>query len=133
MTNRGPYLTVDVILRLSGGKILLVERRNPPFGYAFPGGFVEYGETVESAAARETLEETGVRVRNLRQFRVYSDPKRDPRQHSVSVVFVAEGEGRPQAGSDAKGVVEVDPRRPGVELAFDHGQILRDYVLAGTE
>lgn len=130
MTNRGPHLTVDVILRRPGGKILLVERRNPPAGHAFPGGFVEYGETVETAAARETLEETGIEVENLRQFRVYSDPKRDPRKHTVSVVFIGDGEGEPRAASDAKAVVEVDPRNPGVQLAFDHGQILSDYVRA---
>jgi 8-oxo-dGTP diphosphatase len=133
MTNRGPHLTVDVILRMPGGKILLVERRHAPFGYAFPGGFVEYGETVESAAARETLEETGLEVKNLRQFHVYSDPGRDPRKHTVSVVFVADGEGLPKAGSDAKDVIEVDPRNPAVELAFDHGRILRDYVVGGAK
>jgi 8-oxo-dGTP diphosphatase len=133
MTNRRPHLTVDVILRRPGGKILLVERRNPPPGYAFPGGFVDYGETVEIAAARETLEETGIEVKNLRQFRVYSDPKRDPRKHTVSVVFVGEGDGPARAASDAKSVIEVDPRNPGVDLAFDHAQILRDYVASGVD
>jgi 8-oxo-dGTP diphosphatase len=131
MANRGPHLTVDVILRMPNGKILLVERRHAPFGHALPGGFVEYGETVENAAAREALEETGIEVRELRQFHVYSDPGRDPRRHTVSVVFLAEGAGRPRAGSDAKEVLEVDPREPGVELVFDHAQILRDYVVAG--
>jgi 8-oxo-dGTP diphosphatase len=130
MTNRGPHLTVDVILRRPNGKILLVERRHAPLGHAFPGGFVEYGETVETAAARETLEETGIEVKNLRQFRVYSDPKRDPRKHTVSVVFIGDGDGEPQAASDAKAVIEVDPRNPGVHLVFDHARILSDYVLA---
>ena len=133
MTHRGPHLTVDVILRRPGGKILLVERLHFPSGYAFPGGFVEYGETVETAAARETLEETGIEVKNLRQFRVYSDPERDPRKHTVSVVFIGDGEGEPQAATDAKAVIEVDPRNPGVQLAFDHAQILADYVRSAVD
>jgi 8-oxo-dGTP diphosphatase len=128
MAHRGPLLTVDVILRMPGGKIVLVERGNAPYGYALPGGFVEYGETVEAAAARETLEETALEVVNLHQFRVYSDPGRDPRQHTVSVVFVGDGRGRARAGSDAKGVLEADPADPGVALVFDHARILRDYV-----
>jgi len=101
MTNRKPGLAVDCII-LIDGKVLLIHRRNPPHGWALPGGFVEYGETVEDAVRREMKEETGLDLADLRQFRVYSDPARDPRGHVVSVVFAARGIGKPEAGDDAK-------------------------------
>ncbi|MCM8831655.1 MAG: macro domain-containing protein, partial [Candidatus Omnitrophica bacterium] len=82
----GPYLTVDGIVEYKDG-IVMVERSNPPFGWALPGGFVDYGETVEEAVVREVKEETGLDFLDARQFNVYSDPKRDPRFHTVSVVF----------------------------------------------
>lgn len=124
---RSPLVAVDIIIRIGHGEILLVERRNPPHGYALPGGFVDYGESLETAAAREAKEETGLNLENLRQFRAYSDPMRDPRQHTVSVVFIADGIGTPQAGDDARNVITVHPRSPGVPLAFDHERILREY------
>lgn len=120
-----PRLTVDVIIRSSKG-VVLVERCNPPYGWALPGGFVNYGETVEDTARREVKEETGLNLKGLRQFRVYSAPDRDPRGHTVSVVFTARAEGEMRPGSDAKGV-EVFPLDELPELAFDHRKILADY------
>lgn len=128
--NRSPLLTVDIVIRVGAGQILLVERRNPPLGYALPGGFVDYGESLEAAAMREAKEETGIDLDNLRQFRAYSEPGRDPRQHTVTMVFTADGRGTPRAGDDARMLIQVDPRFPGVSLAFDHEQILRDYCTA---
>src|SRR5512132_2798496 len=100
---RQPRLTVDVVVLRAGrpGEVLLVRRGSPPPGWALPGGFVDYGETVEQAAEREAREETGLGVRNLRQFHVYSDPGRDPRGHSVTVVFLGEADGEPVGMDDA--------------------------------
>jgi ADP-ribose pyrophosphatase YjhB (NUDIX family) len=136
MTNRGPRLAVDCLI-LIDGKVLLIHRKNVPVGWALPGGFVEYGETVEDAVRREMKEETGLELDRLRQFRVYSDPGRDVRGHTVSVVFVAEGVGRPEAADDADRYRLVDLNDTpeagmtlGAEratLVFDHAQILRDF------
>jgi len=118
---------VDCII-LVGGKVLLIKRKNPPYGWALPGGFVEYGETVEDAVRREMVEETGLELDNLVQFHVYSDPKRDPRFHCVSVVFTAQGRGEPTAGDDAAEFRLVSLAAvPESELVFDHAQILADY------
>jgi len=124
---RQPKLAVDCII-LVDGKVLLIHRRNPPHGWALPGGFVEYGESVEEAVRREMREETGLELEDLRQFRVYSDPGRDPRAHTVSVVFAAQGMGKPEPGDDADRyrLVDVDDV-PESELVFDHAQILRDF------
>ena len=100
---RNPSPTVDIIINI-GESIILIERRNPPHGWALPGGFVDYGETLEAAAIREAREETGLELENLRQFHAYSDPNRDPRQHNISVVFTAEACGEARAGDDAKNV-----------------------------
>lgn len=126
---RNPFPTVDIIIRC-GDKIVLIERRNPPLGWALPGGFVDYGESLEAAAMREAREETGLELRNLEQFRAYSDPDRDPRQHNISIVFSADAEGRPVAGDDAKNVhlFRIDDL-PAV-LCFDHEQIIADYLAA---
>lgn len=125
---RNPVPTVDIIIE-TGGKIVLIKRKNPPYGWALPGGFVDYGESFEHAAAREALEETGLTVENLTQFHTYSDPGRDPRQHTASTVFTARAEGMPKAGDDAAetGVFTQD-NLP--DLAFDHGRILADYFAA---
>lgn len=124
---RNPLLTVDVIIEIPGKGIVLIERKNPPFGWAIPGGFVDYGETVEAAALREAKEETGLDVDDLKQFHVYSDPNRDPRGHTVSVVFTGIGRGRPHAADDAANlqIFQIDSL-PG-SLAFDHASILSDY------
>jgi ADP-ribose pyrophosphatase YjhB (NUDIX family) len=127
MTKSGPKLAVDCIILLNG-KVLLIHRRNPPHGWALPGGFVEHGETVEDAVRREMKEETGLDLEDLRQFRVYSDPARDPRGHVVSVVFAARGVGKPEAGDDADRYRLVDLNAvPEAELVFDHALILRDF------
>jgi len=125
-TPRNPLLTVDVIIEVEGG-IVLIKRKNPPYGWAIPGGFVDYGETIEDAAIREAKEETGLNIKLIRQFHAYSDPERDPRHHTVSVVFIATAGGKPQARSDAKevGIFNKDSL-PG-DIAFDHRQILEDY------
>jgi ADP-ribose pyrophosphatase YjhB (NUDIX family) len=128
LVNHGPELAVDCVILLEG-KVLVIHRRNPPLGWALPGGFVEYGETVEQAVRREMKEETGLELEDLRQFRVYSDPKRDPRGHVVSVVFTARGLGKPEAGDDADRYRLIDlDNIPESELVFDHAKILRDFV-----
>ncbi len=128
-----PYLAVDGILRLWEGKrfkgIVLIERLHAPEGLALPGGFVEVGESVESAVLREIKEETGLDARINRLFGVYSDPKRDPRFHVVSVVFVCDAKGEPKAGDDAKRVrVYKLEDLPLDLLVFDHKRILLDYI-----
>jgi 8-oxo-dGTP diphosphatase len=126
-TRDSPVPTVDVIIELPSGGIVLIERKNPPFGWAIPGGFVDVGETLEEAAAREALEETSLKVRLTAQMHAYSDPSRDPRLHTISVVFVARADGTPVAADDARGVgVFTEDTLPGL-LAFDHARILRDY------
>lgn len=123
---RNPVPTVDIIIEIEGG-IVLVQRKNPPPGWALPGGFVDYGESLEEAARREAKEETSLDVESLVQFGAYSDPARDPRQHTISVVFTGRGKGELRAGDDAKGVhVFTSENIPG-DLAFDHGRILKDY------
>lgn len=125
-SRKTPKLTVDIIIETARG-VVLIRRKNPPFGWAIPGGFVDRGETVEQAAVREAKEETSLELENLRQFHVYSDPKRDPRGHTVSVVFTAEGKGTPKAASDAKEIGVFDQESLPDEIAFDHRKILEDY------
>ncbi len=126
---RNPFPTVDIII-LIGGDIVLIERQNPPHGWALPGGFVDYGESLEEAAIREALEETGLKVGNLQQFRAYSDPDRDPRQHNISMVFSAEATGCPTAGDDAINVRLFPVDDLPAPLCFDHAQIINDYLAA---
>lgn len=124
---KNPVPTVDIIIELADKGIVLIERKNEPKGWAIPGGFVDYGETLEAAAKREAREETSLEVRLKCQLHAYSDPKRDPRFHTVSVVFAAEASGVPEAQDDAKGVgVFTEDNLPS-PLAFDHERILRDY------
>jgi ADP-ribose pyrophosphatase YjhB (NUDIX family) len=125
-TPRNPYLTVDVIIETGGG-IVLIRRKNPPPGWAIPGGFVDYGETIEDAIVREAKEETGLDIENLRQFHTYSDPKRDPRHHTVSTIFIATASGIPTAGDDAKEARIFTRDSLPDDLAFDHREILEDY------
>ncbi len=125
-----PLLAVDLIIRLPGaqGRIVLIERRNPPPGWALPGGFVDLGEMAEAAAVREAREETRLEVRLRCLLGCYSAPDRDPRGHTASVVYVADGRGEPRACDDARDLRLVDPREPGLPLAFDHRRILDDYL-----
>jgi ADP-ribose pyrophosphatase YjhB (NUDIX family) len=123
---RNPLPAVDVIIRYMDG-VLLIKRKNPPFGWALPGGFVDYGESLEEAAVREVREETGLAVTLLRQFHTYSDPSRDPRQHTISTVFCAEGSERAKAGDDAADLGIFQEGNLPDTIAFDHRQILNDY------
>jgi 8-oxo-dGTP diphosphatase len=124
-----PLLSVDVVIELldAPGRIVLVERRHPPLGWALPGGFVDVGETVENAAVREAAEETGLAVTLEALLGVYSDPSRDPRGHTVSVVFVGCAPGEPRGGDDAR---EARAWHPAAlpDLAFDHATIVGDYL-----
>src|SRR5512137_802241 len=123
---RQPKLTVDVIIEV-GGKVVLIKRRNPPPGWAIPGGFVDYGETLEQAVAREAKEETSLDLVDLKQFHTYSEPRRDPRHHTVTLVFTAQGRGEPRAADDAQEIGLYTLDRLPEPLAFDHRQILDDY------
>jgi len=125
---RQPRLTVDVIVEVGKDRLVLIRRKNPPPGWALPGGFVDAGETVEQAAVRETLEETSLRVELVRQFHVYSDPARYPRGHTVSVVFIGRAQGEPRAADDAAEARTFPVDALPQELAFDHGRILADYL-----
>jgi len=135
---RNPFPTVDIIIEIATDKteetspgekhgIVLIKRKNPPFGWALPGGFVDYGESLESAALREAREETCLDVELLYQLGAYSDPERDPRHHTISVVFVARATGEPKAADDAEDVGVFDRNSLPEQLAFDHEKILRDY------
>ncbi len=122
---RNPFPTVDIIIEFDGG-IVLIERKNKPFGWALPGGFVDYGESLESAAVREAREETTLEISNLRLLGCYSDPARDNRMHAISTVYIATGQGTPRAADDALnlGIFRLDALP---ELCFDHASILADY------
>ena len=116
---------MDIIIEAMGG-IILIERKNKPIGWALPGGFVDYGESLEQAAVREALEETGLHVTLNRQLKTYSDPDRDPRHHTISTVFLATAAGMPKAGDDAgKTAIFAQENLP--PLVFDHAKILADY------
>jgi 8-oxo-dGTP diphosphatase len=126
----GPFVTVDAIIEVPAG-VVLVKRRNPPLGFALPGGFVDYGESLEDAVRREAREETGLELRDLRQFHTYSDPARDPRFHTVTTVFAAVSDGTPVAGDDAADVRVITPGEiAGLPFAFDHRQVLTEWLAA---
>ena len=130
MNYRNPAPTVDIIIELIDKPhrpIVLIERHYEPLGWAIPGGFVDYGEAVEAAARREALEEIGLEVELVEQFHVYSDPKRDLRKHTISIVFIATAKGEPKAGDDAKNAGIFESWRVPDNLCFDHDEILRDY------
>jgi ADP-ribose pyrophosphatase YjhB (NUDIX family) len=123
----GPYVTVDVIIELSEG-IVIIQRSNPPFGWALPGGFVDYGESLEEAVIREAKEETNLDLTKVQQFHTYSDPQRDPRFHTIGTVFIAQAKGVPKAGDDAASlkIIKLSEIK-NIDFAFDHKKILQDY------
>jgi ADP-ribose pyrophosphatase YjhB (NUDIX family) len=123
---RTPIPTVDIIIESNKG-ILLIKRKNPPEGWALPGGFVDYGESLESAAVREAKEETSLDVELTRQFHTYSDPQRDPRHHTITTVFIAKAAGKAVAGDDAKEAGIFDKDGLPEQIAFDHRDIIQDY------
>lgn len=126
MTYRNPFPTVDIIIEINGG-FILIERKNPPHGWAIPGGFVDYGESLEQAAVREAKEETNLDIELIRQFHTYSEPGRDPRHHTITAVYIARAEGIPKAQDDAKEIGIFTKDNFPESLAFDHRDILEDY------
>ncbi|RMH17012.1 MAG: NUDIX hydrolase [Gammaproteobacteria bacterium] len=122
-----PLLAVDLVIEIQGG-LVLIERKNPPHGWALPGGFVDVGETLEQAAVREAREETALQVTLKVLLGCYSDPSRDPRGHTVSVVYIAMARGKPEARDDAASLAVLSLQEAlNTQLAFDHARILRDY------
>ncbi len=124
---RNPIPTVDIIIEMDDRRIVLIKRKNPPYGWAIPGGFVDYGESLEDAAVREAREETGLDVTLISQMHTYSKPDRDPRQHTISTVFTARASGTPKALDDALEIGLFDEDHLPSPLAFDHRFILGDY------
>ena len=124
---QNPIPTVDIIIEIEPKGIVLIKRKNPPYGWAIPGGFVDYGENLEEAAMREAKEETNLDVKLIRQFHTYSDPKRDPRHHSISTVYIAKAKGIPKAKDDALEIGIFNGSTLPDEIAFDHRSILSDY------
>ncbi len=125
-----PLVAVDIIIEMRdrpGCPILLIERKNPPLGWALPGGFVDVGERLEQTAVREAREEISLEVQLKVLLGCYSDPARDPRGHTISPVYVAEASGEPRAADDAAHVQVFLPDQLPTALAFDHALILTDY------
>ena len=123
---RNPLLTVDIIIEIDA-KIVLIQRANPPYGWALPGGFVDYGESLESSAIREAKEETSLEVMLQEQFHTYSDPDRDPRHHTVTTVFIGRGIGTPKPADDAKRADLFTRDHLPEPIVFDHRKIIDDY------
>ncbi len=127
--HRNPLPTVDIIIELTGGGVVLIERKNIPHGWALPGGFVDYGESLEAAAVREAKEETYLEVQLIEQFYTYSDPSRDPRKHTISTVYIATARGIPQGADDAKRAKIFTKGQLPSPIVFDHSRILSDYFV----
>jgi ADP-ribose pyrophosphatase YjhB (NUDIX family) len=123
---RNPLVTVDIIIEIND-KIVLIQRANPPYGWALPGGFVDYGESLESSAVREAKEETSLDVTLQEQFHTYSDPDRDPRHHAVTTVFIGKGIGTPKPADDAKRLGVFARNDLPEPIVFDHRKIIDDY------
>jgi ADP-ribose pyrophosphatase YjhB (NUDIX family) len=128
---RNPFPTADIIIEVKRDDgqdgIILIQRKNPPYGWAIPGGFVDYGESLEDAAIREAKEETDLDVTLKYQLHTYSDPSRDPRNHTITTVYVASAKGQAKAQDDARDVGIFTEDEINFPLAFDHAQILFDY------
>lgn len=123
---RNPLVTVDIVVEV-GSKIVLIERKNPPWGWALPGGFVDYGESLEASACREAQEEISLHIELTEQFHTYSDPNRDPRHHTVTTVFIATAGGKPEAADDARKLGLFSEHDLPEPIVFDHRKILSDY------
>jgi len=133
--HRNPAPTVDAVILLPGDRVVLVRRQNPPHGWALPGGFVDEGERLDEAATREAEEETGLAVSLVEQFHAYSDPRRDPRRHTLSTVFIARADGVPAGGDDAAEARAFAWDALPAPIVFDHAEILADvrrYLLTGV-
>ena len=128
---KNPAPTADSIIEIErdDGRlgIILIKRKFPPYGWAIPGGFVDYGESLEEAAVREAKEETSLDIKLKYQLHTYSDPKRDVRKHTITTVFVASASGIPIAKDDAQDIRIYTREEINFPLAFDHEQILEDY------
>ncbi len=124
---RNPIPTVDIIIQIASQGVILIKRKNPPHGWALPGGFVDYGESLEKAALREAKEETNLDVTLIRQFHTYSEPTRDPRHHTITTVYIATGEGTPCAKDDASEIGIFTRNNLPDPIVFDHRKILEDY------
>jgi len=129
-TYRNPTPTVDALIELDGrpGTIVLIARGNQPQGWALPGGFVEEGEWLADAAVREAKEETGLEVEIRELFHAYSNPQRDPRQHTISAVFIGRATGEPQGGDDAAEARVFALDALPSPIVFDHATIIADYA-----
>jgi 8-oxo-dGTP diphosphatase len=125
---KNPTPTVDCIVELPNDRIVLIRRKNPPLGWALPGGFVDEGEPLHEACVREVREETGLEVDLTEQFFTYSDPERDPRKHTISTVYIGWAEGEPSGSDDAAEAKAFTLDAIPEGLAFDHSTILADYV-----
>lgn len=126
-TYKNPIPTVDIIIKIDKESIVLIKRKNFPYGWAIPGGYVDYNESLENAAIREAKEETSLDITLLRQFHSYSAPDRDPRQHTISTVYIAQASGIPKAADDALEVKIFSEKNLPNDIAFDHRQILYDF------
>lgn len=124
---RNPFPTVDIIIEIDKG-FVLIKRKNPPFGWALPGGFVDYGESLEAAAIREAKEETSLDIRLMEQFHTYSAPDRDPRHHTLTTVYIAVAQGIPKAADDAKDIGIFHEENLPQQMAFDHDRLIEDYL-----
>lgn len=128
---KNPFPTADIIIKIYENSIftgiVLIKRGKKPFGWALPGGFIDYGESAEDAAAREAFEETNLKIRNLKQFGVYSDPDRDPRFHTLTVVFTAEADDIPVAADDAAEAKIFTKKEIPENMAFDHRKIIDNF------
>ena len=124
---KNPIPTVDIIIEIESKGIVLIKRKNPPYGWALPGGFVDYGESLEEAAVREAKEETDLDLELIEQFHTYSDPQRDTRKHTITTVFIAKAKGNPIACDDAVEIGIFTKNDIPHPLAFDHENILMEY------
>lgn len=130
MKYKNPLPTVDIIIEVDEAdknRLILIKRKNPPRGWALPGGFVDYGESLEEAAVREAKEETSLDISLMHQLHTYSDPDRDPRHHTITTVYVASAKGTAKAMDDAENIGIFDETDLPENLVFDHGKILKDY------